>query len=164
MIFFSVKQNAIWYTRLDEHWFWKCNFFKYLLFARWSLRIARAKKYVQRKIFLNNIIKITCLKFKLIFLKWKIVAKKENLIKMIVHKYLVCYTCVSVLQQIVSSTIISNLNLMFETFNPLSMVRFFEFNDKGWNISSGCIQDMFLYLDGLHKDVLWAVKCKKIDD
>lgn len=63
--------------------------------------------------------------------------------------------------KMVSSTVISNLNLMFETFNPLSMVRFFEFNDKGWNITDGCIQDMFLYLDGLHKDILWATKCKK---
>lgn len=60
------------------------------------------------------------------------------------------------------ATLISNLNLLFETFNPLSMVRFFEFNDKGWNISSGCIQDMFLYLDGLHKDTRWAVKCKSV--
>lgn len=39
------------------------------------------------------------------------------------------------------------------------MVRFFEFNDVGWNISEKCIKDMFLYLDGLHKDMLWAVKC-----
>lgn len=59
-----------------------------------------------------------------------------------------------------TSTLISNLNLIFETFNPISMVRFFEFNDKGWNITDGCIQDMFVYLDGLHKDIFWAVKCK----
>lgn len=58
-----------------------------------------------------------------------------------------------------SATVISNLNVIFETFSPLSMVRFFEFNDIGWNISEKCIKDMFLYLDGLHKDVLWAVKC-----
>ncbi|XP_031626081.1 uncharacterized protein LOC116342557 [Contarinia nasturtii] len=58
----------------------------------------------------------------------------------------------------VSATVISNLNVIFETFGPLSMVRFFEFNDVGWNISEKCIKDMFLYLDGLHKDVLWAVK------
>lgn len=58
-----------------------------------------------------------------------------------------------------SATVISNLNVIFETFGPLSMVRFFEFNDVGWNISEKCIKDMFLYLDGLHKDVLWAVKC-----
>lgn len=60
----------------------------------------------------------------------------------------------------VRTTLISNLDLVFETFNPISMVRFFEFNDKGWNISTGCIQDMFLYLDGLHKDVYWALKRK----
>lgn len=59
----------------------------------------------------------------------------------------------------VSATVISNLNVIFETYGPLSLVRFFEFNDIGWNISEKCIKDMFLYLDGLHKDILWAVKC-----
>lgn len=59
-----------------------------------------------------------------------------------------------------SATLISNVNLVFETFDPVSMVRFFEFNDKGWNISGGCIQDMFYYLDGLHRDVGWAMRCE----
>lgn len=58
------------------------------------------------------------------------------------------------------ATTISNLNMIFETFQPMSMVRFYEFNDVGWNISEKCIKDMFLYLDGLHKDILWAIKCK----
>jgi len=58
----------------------------------------------------------------------------------------------------VHGTAISNLNLIFETFSPSSMVRFFEFNDVGWNITEKCIKDMFLYLDSLHKDILWAVK------
>lgn len=58
----------------------------------------------------------------------------------------------------VHGTAISNMNLVFETFSPTSMVRFFEFNDVGWNITEKCIKDMFLYLDGLHKDILWAVK------
>lgn len=57
-----------------------------------------------------------------------------------------------------SATLISNVNLVFETFDPVSMVRFFEFNDKGWNISAGCIQDMFYYLDGLHRDISWAMR------
>lgn len=57
-------------------------------------------------------------------------------------------------------TSISNLNVIFETFSPTSMVRFFEFNDVGWNITEKCIKDMFLYLDGLHKDILWAAKRK----
>lgn len=65
----------------------------------------------------------------------------------------------SCLLNFVASTVISNLNVVFETFSPLSMVRFFEFNDNGWNITEDCIKDMFLYLDALHKDVLWAVKC-----
>lgn len=60
----------------------------------------------------------------------------------------------------VNATTISNLNVIFETFQPMSMVRFYEFNDVGWNISEKCIKDMFLYLDGLHKDILWAVKCE----
>lgn len=63
-----------------------------------------------------------------------------------------------VLISLSGGTVISNLNVIFETFAPLSMVRFFEFNDVGWTISEKCIKDMFLYLDGLHKDVLWAVK------
>lgn len=60
---------------------------------------------------------------------------------------------------LVHSTIISNVNLIFETFNPISMVQFYEFNDKEYNITDSCIQDMFLYLDGLHRDIFWAVKC-----
>lgn len=67
-----------------------------------------------------------------------------------------CY-CVCI--AFAGGTVISNLNVIFETFAPLSMVRFFEFNDIGWNITEKCIKDMFLYLDGLHKDMLWAVKC-----
>lgn len=63
---------------------------------------------------------------------------------------------------LVHSTVISNVNLIFETFNPISMVQFYEFNDKEFNISDGCIQDMFLYLDGLHRDIFWAVKCESI--
>lgn len=66
--------------------------------------------------------------------------------------------CILVSVTTVNGTVISNLNVIFETFGPLSMVRFFEFNDIGWNITEKCIKDMFLYLDGLHKDVLWAVK------
>lgn len=74
--------------------------------------------------------------------------------------HLVLFLTLLMLTTTARSTLISNLDLVFETFNPISMVRFFEFNDKGWNISTGCIQDMFLYLDGLHKDVFWALKCK----
>lgn len=62
----------------------------------------------------------------------------------------------------ICGTTISNLNVIFETFQPLSMVRFYEFNDVGYEISEKCIKDMFLYLDGLHKDILWAVRCKYI--
>lgn len=68
------------------------------------------------------------------------------------------------LVHISESTIISNVNLIFETFNPISMVQFYEFNDKEYNITDSCIQDMFLYLDGLHRDIFWAVKCKYLCD
>lgn len=68
--------------------------------------------------------------------------------------------CLSIFIGTTQSTVISNLNLIFETFAPFSMVRFFEFNDIGWNITENCIKDMFLYLDALHKDVQWAIKCQ----
>lgn len=84
----------------------------------------------------------------------------KELIKRMNRHWMLFVVTLLTLTATVRSTLISNLDLVFETFNPISMVRFFEFNDKGWNISTGCIQDMFLYLDGLHKDVLWALKRK----
>lgn len=75
--------------------------------------------------------------------------------------FLIRQICVwTFLVNAIACTVISNLNVIFETFSPLSMVRFFEFNDNGWNITEDCIKDMFLYLDALHKDVQWAVKRK----
>lgn len=73
-------------------------------------------------------------------------------------KYLIIWMTVLMPMSLVRSTMISNLNLIFEAFDPISMVQFYEFNDKGYNITDGCIQDMFLYLDGLHRDIFWAVK------
>lgn len=55
---------------------------------------------------------------------------------------------------------IFSVNSLFEVFSPISLVRFFEFSDQGWNISEGCIKDMYVYLDGLQTDKLWAMKCK----
>lgn len=40
----------------------------------------------------------------------------------------------------VDCTIISNVNSIFEVFSPKSMVRFFEFNDFGWNITGECVK------------------------
>jgi len=57
-------------------------------------------------------------------------------------------------------TLISTVGSVYEVFSPKSMVRFFEFNDVGWNITSDCIRDMYTYLDGLQKDAKWAYKCK----
>jgi hypothetical protein len=55
---------------------------------------------------------------------------------------------------------ISNTNFVFETFSPRNLIRFFEFNDFGFNISSNCIKDLYIYLDALQKDLLWAYKRK----
>lgn len=59
----------------------------------------------------------------------------------------------------IEPAVISNVNA-FEVFTPKSMIRFFEFNDSGWNISQDCIQNMYTYLDGLQKDTRWAYKCE----
>lgn len=56
----------------------------------------------------------------------------------------------------------THVNYMLEAFNPYSVVRFFEFNDKGWNISENCLKNMYNYLEGLKSGALWAVKCKTI--
>lgn len=58
------------------------------------------------------------------------------------------------------SALISNVNFAFEVFSPKSMVRFFEFNDMGWNFSQDCVKDIYSYLDGLQKDLKWAYKRK----
>lgn len=55
---------------------------------------------------------------------------------------------------------IANVNYVFETFSPKSLVRFFEFNDFGFNISANCIKDLYVYLDALQKDLMWAFKRK----
>lgn len=54
----------------------------------------------------------------------------------------------------------THVNYMLEAFNPYSVVRFFEFSDKGWNISENCLKNMYHYLEGLKNGALWAVKCK----
>ncbi|CRL04484.1 CLUMA_CG017565, isoform A [Clunio marinus] len=58
----------------------------------------------------------------------------------------------------VTSTAISNVNFVFEVFSQKSLVRFFEFNDIGWNISQSCVQNLYSYLDALQKDLKWAYK------
>lgn len=54
----------------------------------------------------------------------------------------------------------AHVNYMLEAFNPYSVVRFFEFNDKGWNISENCLKNMYNFLEGLRSGALWAVKCE----
>lgn len=56
----------------------------------------------------------------------------------------------------------TQVNYMLEAFNPYSVIRFFEFSDKGWNISENCLKNMYSYLEGLKSGALWAVKCKSL--
>ncbi|XP_067638845.1 nose resistant to fluoxetine protein 6-like isoform X1 [Eurosta solidaginis] len=58
----------------------------------------------------------------------------------------------------VSATVVTSVNYIFEGFSPYATLRFFEFNDKGWNISENCIRDMYNFLEGLRRGSLWAVK------
>lgn len=60
--------------------------------------------------------------------------------------------------KIVQPAIISSVTFGFEVFTPKSFIRFFEFNDVGWNISQECIRSLYTYLDGLQKDSKWAFK------
>lgn len=60
----------------------------------------------------------------------------------------------------VSTTVVTSVNYIFEGFSPYATLRFFEFNDKGWNISENCIRDMYNFLEGLRRGSLWAVKCE----
>lgn len=55
---------------------------------------------------------------------------------------------------------ITKINSVFEVFNPIAMVKFFEFSDKGWNISKTCVRDMFWYLEAIQQDYLWPIKCE----
>lgn len=57
------------------------------------------------------------------------------------------------------AALITNVNFVFEVFSAKSMVRFFEFNDAGWNISQDCIQNMYTYLNALQNDIRWSYKC-----
>ncbi|XP_017472178.1 PREDICTED: uncharacterized protein LOC108363348 isoform X2 [Rhagoletis zephyria] len=56
------------------------------------------------------------------------------------------------------ATVVTSVNYVFEGFSPYATLRFFEFNDKGWNISENCLRDMYNFLEGLRRGYLWAVK------
>jgi hypothetical protein len=58
------------------------------------------------------------------------------------------------------ASLITNINSAFDVFSVKSLIRFFEFNDVGWNFTQSCFRDMYLYLDGLQKDYRWSYKCK----
>lgn len=55
---------------------------------------------------------------------------------------------------------VTKITTVLELFNPLSLVKFFEFNDRGWNISGDCIRDMFWYLEAIEQDYMWPIKCE----
>lgn len=57
----------------------------------------------------------------------------------------------------------TQVNYMLEAFNPYSVIRFFEFSDKGWNISENCLKNMYSYLEGLKSGALWSVKCESLN-
>ncbi len=57
-------------------------------------------------------------------------------------------------------TAISNVDKIFEVFSASSLVRFFEFNSGGWNLTEDCAKKLFQYLEALQGDMLWAIKCK----
>lgn len=59
-----------------------------------------------------------------------------------------------------SETAISHVDSIFEVFTPRSLVRFFEFNSGGWNLTDDCAKKLFQYLEALQGDILWAIKCK----
>lgn len=63
-----------------------------------------------------------------------------------------------------TSTAISHVDKIFEIFSARSLVRFFEFNSGGWNLTEDCAKKLFQYLEGLQGDMLWAIKCKFLVD
>lgn len=60
-------------------------------------------------------------------------------------------------------TAISHVDKIFEVFSARSLVRFFEFNSGGWNLTEDCAKKLFQYLEGLQGDMLWAIKCKNFE-
>lgn len=55
---------------------------------------------------------------------------------------------------------VTKITTVLELFNPISLVKFFEYSDRGWNITGGCIRDMFWYLEAIEQDYLWPIKCE----
>lgn len=57
-----------------------------------------------------------------------------------------------------SGTAISHVDSIFEIFSARSLIRFFEFNSSGWNLTGNCQAAIFKYLESLQRDQLWAMK------
>lgn len=55
---------------------------------------------------------------------------------------------------------VTKITTVWELFNPISLVKFFEFSDRGWNVSGECIRDMFWYLEAIEQDYEWPIRCK----
>lgn len=72
------------------------------------------------------------------------------------------YSCalVSVVVDCRPAAPLTKITTVLELFNPISLVKFFEFHDQGWIISGECIRDMFWYLEAIEQDYLWPIKCK----
>lgn len=66
----------------------------------------------------------------------------------------------SIFIRVTSPTAITHVDSIFETFSARSLIRFFEFNSNGFNLTNNCGKEIFVYLEALQKDLLWAMKCK----
>lgn len=55
---------------------------------------------------------------------------------------------------------VTKITTVLELFNPISLVKFFEFNDQFANVSGECIRDIFWYLEAIEQDYQWPIKCK----
>lgn len=58
------------------------------------------------------------------------------------------------------STAITHVDSIFEVFSARSLIKFFEFNSSGFNLTNNCGKEIFIYLEALQKDQLWAIKRK----
>lgn len=55
---------------------------------------------------------------------------------------------------------VTKITTVLDLFNPIALVKLFEFSDSGWNISGECIRDIFWYLEAVEQDYWWPIKCE----
>lgn len=69
-------------------------------------------------------------------------------------------TCLLAKEAGSEAPVVTSIGFMFETFSPYTLIRFFEFSDREWNITEGCFADMYEYVEGLRHNEYWALKRK----